>query len=184
MPGPRNSKRQKKMKEKKRKGPPTCKVEVEPVATSEVDGDVTPVAPARHDAEEITAGVEQRMEFDEMEGVLLLREPPIYNGGTGPRVKSMDDFLRSGFASEPTWDDELCAEFAQEEMLEMLRAVLPEEMALVSAEQSWHQSALGLKWAVMKVRVVQQEPTTVPGLSSLLEDFPDGGRFTEPSRGS
>ena len=141
MPGPRNSKRQKKKKkEKKRKGSPTCKIEVEPVATSEVDGDVTPVAPARH-AEEITADVEQRVEtLDEMEGVLL-REPPIYNGGTGPRVKSMDSFLRSGFASEPTWDDELCAEFAQEEMLEMLRTVLPEEMALVSAEQSWHQSA-------------------------------------------
>ncbi|KAF9649546.1 hypothetical protein BDM02DRAFT_3084631, partial [Thelephora ganbajun] len=56
--------------------------------------------------------------------------PPIYDPGTGPRVKSMGEFLRSSFASEPTWDDELCAEFAQEEMLEMLRVVLPEEMAL------------------------------------------------------
>ncbi|KAF9784674.1 hypothetical protein BJ322DRAFT_984588, partial [Thelephora terrestris] len=56
--------------------------------------------------------------------------PPVYDPGTGPRVKSMGEFLRSSFASEPTLDDELCAEFAQEEMLEMLREVLPEEMAL------------------------------------------------------
>jgi len=122
MPGPRNSKRQKKLKAlkgKKRKGTPECRAEDEPVATTAVDGDATPADPA------------PRAEEEEEEG--LLREPPIYDPGTGPRVRSMDEFLRSSFASEPTWDDELCAEFAQEEMLEMLRTVLPQEMALVSA---------------------------------------------------
>lgn len=98
--------------------------------------DVTPVDLALHVEEKdvfTTAGVEQRVGLDEVEEVLL-REPPIYDPGTGPRVRSMGEFLRSSFASEPTWDDELCGEFAREEMLEMLRVVLPEEMALVSAE--------------------------------------------------
>lgn len=80
-----------------------------------------------------TADVVQREELNGQERTLL-REPPVYDSGTGPRVKSMGEFLRSSFASEPTWDDELCAEFAQEEMLEMLREVLPEEMALVSVQ--------------------------------------------------
>lgn len=136
MPGPRNSKRQKKVKEKKRKGSPGCKTEVKPVVTPEVDGNVTLVDPASNKEGKdsvVAAGVEQRVELDE--GVLF-RQQPIYDAGTGPRVRSMGEFLRSNFASEPTWDDELCAEFAQEEMLEMLRVVLPEEMALVSVKYS------------------------------------------------
>jgi len=120
MPGPRNSKRQKKPKQKKRMGSPSC------VATPDLHENVR--ADAGPDVPEET----------------LLREPPIYDPGTGPRVKSMGEFLRSSFASEPTWDDELCAEFGQEEMLEMLRAVLPEEMALVStlSIHTWHHSAV------------------------------------------
>ena len=133
MPGPRNPRRQKKLnalKEKKRKGSPPCKVEVKPVATPQVDG--TP-ANSTPPAEDAVVTVEQGAELDELEE-LLLREPPVYDPGTGPRVKSMGEFLRSSFASEPTWDDELCAEFAQEEMVEMLRTVLPDEMALVSTQ--------------------------------------------------
>lgn len=140
MPGPRNSKRQKKLnalKEKKRKvSPPGCKAEAKPVATPEVHENVTPTDPAPEAENDsvVTANVEQRVEQGEVEEVL--RRQPIYDAGTGPRVRSMGEFLRSNFASEPTWDDELCAEFAQEEMLEMLRTVLPEEMALVSAKYS------------------------------------------------
>jgi len=138
MPGPRNSKRQKKMKEKKRKRSPGCKTEVKPVVTPEVDGNVTPVDPASNVEGKdpvVVADMEQRVELDEVEEVLF-RQQSIYDAGTGPRVRSMGEFLRSNFASEPTWDDELCAEFAQEEMLEMLRVVLPEEMALVSGKYS------------------------------------------------
>ena len=131
MPGPRNSKGQKKrnaLREKKRK------VAVKPVATPPVDRDATGTDAARPVGEEESdvgaADVGERVAGVERS---LPREPPVYDPGTGPRVKSMDEFLRSSFASEPTWDDELCAEFAQEEMLEMLRTVLPEEMALVSA---------------------------------------------------
>jgi len=129
MPGPRNPKRQKKvnaLKEKKRKGSPPCKM---PVATPEVDP--TPANQTQEKEAVVTVG--QGTEQDKLEE-LLLREPPVYDPGTGPRVKSMGEFLRSSFASEPTWDDELCAEFAQEEMVEMLRSVLPDEMALVSTQ--------------------------------------------------
>ena len=136
MPGPRNSKRQKQLsaiKEKKRKESQTCRVETTSIATPNVGGNVTPLKPVSHRGEKDTV-VRADVESDGLEGTLP-REPPIYDPGTGPRVKSMGQFLRSSFASEPTWDDELCAEFAQEEMLEMLREVLPGEMALVSAHR-------------------------------------------------
>ena len=183
MPGPRNPKRQKKLnalKEKKRKESPLCKVEVVPIATPEVD--TSPPSPTPQVEKDGVVTVEQGAELDELEQ-MLLREPPVYDPGTGPRVKSMDEFLRSSFASEPTWDDELCAEFAQEEMVEMLRSVLPDEMALVSTQ---HYGAIGLelKWAVMKVRVVQQEPTTFARVPGVLEDIPDGGYFDEPAAGT
>ena len=139
MPGPRNSKRQKRLnalKEKRRKGSTARQTEVRRVATPGVDGDVAPAGPAAQVEEKdpvSTENVEESVKLDEADEVLP-REPPIYDPGTGPRVKSMGEFLRSNFASEPTWDDELCAEFAQEEMLEMLRMALPDEMALVRAE--------------------------------------------------
>jgi len=135
MPGPRNRKRQKRLnalKEKKRK------VGSEPVATPVISGSVSGLDPTPQ-MEEKEEGVTRPEDVglgagsDEL-GVGLLGEPPVYDPGTGPRVRSMGKFLRSRFASEPTWEDELCAEFAQEEMLEMLREVLPEEMALVSGE--------------------------------------------------
>ena len=132
MPGPRNPKRQKKLnalKEKKRKGSPPCK----PVATPEVDPPPADPIPQAEKEKYAVVTVEQSAELDELEE-MLLREPPVYDPGTGPRVKSMGEFLRSSFASGPTWDDELCAEFAQEEMVEMLRSVLPDEMALVSTQ--------------------------------------------------
>lgn len=181
MPGPRNPKRQKKLnalKEKKRKGSPPCKMEIKHDATQEVDE-----TPANQTQEkEAVVMVERGAELDKLEE-LLLRGPPVYDPGTGPRVKSMGEFLRSSFASEPTWDDELCAEFAQEEMVEMLRSVLPGEMALVSTQ--YHSAiTLRLKWAVMKVHVVQQEPPTFARLSGVLEDFPDWGYFNEPAGGS
>lgn len=61
----------------------------------------------------------------------LVTEPFIYDPGNGPRVCNVPAFLASTFSAPPTLDDPLCAEFAQEEMLEMLCAVLPEETALV-----------------------------------------------------
>ncbi|KAH9034058.1 hypothetical protein EDB85DRAFT_1948667 [Lactarius pseudohatsudake] len=61
---------------------------------------------------------------------ILLSNPIIVNHGDGPRVRDMRAFLDSWFA-QPAWTaDPLCAEFAQHEIFQMLRTVLPEETAL------------------------------------------------------
>lgn len=64
--------------------------------------------------------------------VLLLKRPFIEDPGTGIRVRDTRQFLASRFATPPSLDDELCAEFAQEEVLQMLCSVLPQETALAS----------------------------------------------------
>ncbi|KAL1741468.1 hypothetical protein HDZ31DRAFT_45387 [Schizophyllum fasciatum] len=60
------------------------------------------------------------------------QQPFIYDPGNGPRVRDARAFVDSRFFSQaPAYEDPLCAEFAQEEVLEMLRTVLPDEMALI-----------------------------------------------------
>ncbi|KAH7921140.1 hypothetical protein BV22DRAFT_1132543 [Leucogyrophana mollusca] len=61
----------------------------------------------------------------------LPHAPNIYDPGNGPRVRSARAFLSSFFAQPPSLDDPLCAEFAQEEVLQMLCTVLPEETAII-----------------------------------------------------
>ena len=63
--------------------------------------------------------------------LILLSNPILVNHGDGPRVRDMHAFLDSWFAQPPWTADPLCAEFAQREILQMLRTVLPEETALV-----------------------------------------------------
>ncbi|OCH88509.1 hypothetical protein OBBRIDRAFT_795199 [Obba rivulosa] len=60
-----------------------------------------------------------------------LRTPFVEDPGNGPRVRDMRAFLASSFATRPPLDDPLCAEFAQEEVREMLCSILPEETALI-----------------------------------------------------
>lgn len=80
---------------------------------------------------------------------LVPQTPFIYDPGTGPRVRDTRAFLTSRYFSQPPALDvgsrssccmsfysylnqiPLCAEFAQEEVLQMLCTVLPEETALV-----------------------------------------------------
>ncbi len=65
---------------------------------------------------------------------IALKQPYIYDPGNGPRVRDTRAFLTSSyFAQQPALDDPLCAEFAQEEVLQMLMTVLPEDLALVCA---------------------------------------------------
>ena len=64
-------------------------------------------------------------------GEVVLQTPYIHDPGNGPRVKNTRTFLTSYFAQPPSLDEPLCAEFAQEEVLQMLCTVLPEETALV-----------------------------------------------------
>ncbi|CDO70416.1 hypothetical protein BN946_scf184999.g57 [Trametes cinnabarina] len=61
----------------------------------------------------------------------LLQTPFIYDPGDGPRVKDPRAFMASRLAAPPTLNDELCAEFAEEAVLQMLCTVLPEETALI-----------------------------------------------------
>ncbi|KAJ4478132.1 hypothetical protein J3R30DRAFT_3479680 [Lentinula aciculospora] len=68
----------------------------------------------------------------ELNSSILLQEPYIHDPGTGPRVRNTRAFLASRYFSQPpALDDPLCAEFAQEEVLQMLKTVLPEELALI-----------------------------------------------------
>lgn len=62
---------------------------------------------------------------------ILIATPNIYDPGNGPRVRDTRAFLSSFFAQPPALEDPLCAEFAQEEILQMLCTVLPEETAIV-----------------------------------------------------
>ncbi|EKM74805.1 hypothetical protein AGABI1DRAFT_109820 [Agaricus bisporus var. burnettii JB137-S8] len=62
----------------------------------------------------------------------LLDSPFIYDPGNGPRVRDVAAFLASKYFSQPpAWDVPLCAEFAQQEVLEMIRTTLPEELSLM-----------------------------------------------------
>ncbi|KAF9006962.1 hypothetical protein BDQ17DRAFT_1238553 [Cyathus striatus] len=62
----------------------------------------------------------------------MLKPPFIHDPGNGPRVRDARAFLESEFfAQRPALDDPLCAEFAQEEVLQMLLTVLPEEAAII-----------------------------------------------------
>ncbi|KAJ7260937.1 hypothetical protein B0H12DRAFT_364624 [Mycena haematopus] len=61
----------------------------------------------------------------------LPQKPFIHDPGNGHRVRDMRAFLSSFFAQPPAVDDPLCAEFSQDEILQMLCTVLPEETALI-----------------------------------------------------
>lgn len=70
-------------------------------------------------------------EHDEEHEGLIPQTPYIHDPGNGPRVRDTRAFLNSYFAQPPGLNDPLCAEFAQEEVCQMLCTVLPEETALV-----------------------------------------------------
>ncbi|KAJ3509539.1 hypothetical protein NLJ89_g5173 [Agrocybe chaxingu] len=62
---------------------------------------------------------------------VMFQPPFIHDPGNGPRVRDARAFMGSFFAQPPSLDDPLCAEFAQDEVLQMLSTVLPEETALI-----------------------------------------------------
>ncbi|KAI0789194.1 hypothetical protein C8Q75DRAFT_766936 [Abortiporus biennis] len=68
---------------------------------------------------------------DHNPGLQLPQRPFIEDPGNGPRVRDPGAFLASSFASPASVDDPLCAEFAQEEILQMLCSVLPQETAMI-----------------------------------------------------
>ncbi|KAH7909983.1 hypothetical protein BJ138DRAFT_1009759 [Hygrophoropsis aurantiaca] len=128
MPGPCNSKRKKKLQFKKQKNaapfaivdnsPASPPPRYEPVATVNID--------IHHNEKDTVIHVEEPPDHD-----FTPHTPNIYDPGNGPRVRSARAFLTSFFAQPPSLDDPLCAEFAQEEVLQMLCTVLPEETAII-----------------------------------------------------
>ncbi|EAU87554.1 hypothetical protein CC1G_12353 [Coprinopsis cinerea okayama7 len=63
---------------------------------------------------------------------IMFTPPFIHDPGNGPRVRDAKAFLASRFfAQPPAWDNPMCAEFAQEEVLQMLMTVLPDETARI-----------------------------------------------------
>ncbi|ESK96758.1 hypothetical protein Moror_6688 [Moniliophthora roreri MCA 2997] len=71
-------------------------------------------------------------DVEDEEDRIILEEPCIHDPGNGPRVRNIRAFLKwRYFAQAPALDDPLRAEFAQEEVLQMLKTVLPEEMAMI-----------------------------------------------------
>ncbi|KAF5389123.1 hypothetical protein D9757_004919 [Collybiopsis confluens] len=135
MPGPSNDKKQRKSDGRSQKNKRTAK---DCVPTSEGDASfdvrqypvasTTSPAPLLNSLNPIEAKHIAVVTRDDS----LLEEPYIHDSGNGPRVRNIQAFLASRFFSQPAaLDDPLCAEFAQEEMLQMLGTVLPEELALI-----------------------------------------------------
>ncbi|EIW56685.1 uncharacterized protein TRAVEDRAFT_73150 [Trametes versicolor FP-101664 SS1] len=152
MPGPRNQKKKKNAQSKKvdKKPPPAPSASQSPSPTpapatppplaapvhahhvsDEPLHDTTP--PVEHDIHEKYLPIYPQDETDAEPPIssALFKTPFIYDPGDGPRVKDPRAFLASRFAAPPSLDDAMCAEFAEEAVLQMLCTVLPEETALI-----------------------------------------------------
>ena len=154
MPGPTSTKRQQKMQRKKERvkkarsqsasttllalanlpelsayDPPPARIEDFPeppshpgefvITASSIDEFPIPPPPLRHRAVEPIEPPALSMAF-------------LHDPGNGPRVRNVREFLKSRFAAPANLEHEYCGAFANNEVLEALRAALPEEMALVS----------------------------------------------------
>jgi len=154
MPGPTSTKRQQKMQKKKERvkkarseststtllalanlpessafDPPPARIEDFPssptypdefvITASSIDEFPIPPPPLRHRAIEPIEPPSLSMAF-------------LHDPGNGPRVRDVREFLKSRFAAPQSVEHEYCGAFANDKVLEALRAVLPEEMALVS----------------------------------------------------
>jgi hypothetical protein len=153
MPGPTSTKRQQKMQKKKQRvkmacsesssttllalanlpnsrvfDPPPARIEDFPPPSAHADESVitalsidefpTPPPPLRHRVIEPIEPPALSMAF-------------LHDPGNGPRVRNVREFLKSRFAAPASVEHEYCGTFVNDEVLDALRAVLPEEMALV-----------------------------------------------------
>ncbi|KAJ7179584.1 hypothetical protein C8R46DRAFT_1074163 [Mycena filopes] len=129
MPGPRNSKK----KQKGARSKPRLSLESTSSFSTASSGDsqhvrtpppISPIhTPQIAEPDAVFEG--------EYPGEGLFQKPFIHDPGNGHRVRDTRAFLSSFFAQPPALDDPLCAEFSQEEVLQMLCTVLPEETALI-----------------------------------------------------
>ncbi|OJT14262.1 hypothetical protein TRAPUB_9204 [Trametes pubescens] len=153
MPGPRNQKKKKNAQSKKveKKPPPAPSASQSPSPTpapatpppltvpvhahhvSDEPLHDSPPPPVEHEVHEKYLPIYPQEEPDTEPPIssALFKTPFIYDPGDGPRVKDPRAFLASRFAAPPSLDDAMCAEFAEEAVLQMLCTVLPEETALI-----------------------------------------------------
>jgi len=131
MPGPCNSKKKRKSGNKRSKP----RLSLESTSSSSTDSQylrtppsISPV-PTPKVADENGGYEEDASYASDSEG--LPQKPFIHDPGNGHRVRDMRAFLSSFFAQPPALNDPLCAEFSQDEVLQMLCTVLPEETALI-----------------------------------------------------
>lgn len=77
----------------------------------------------------------ERVEYEPQKHTFdaLLQRPCVEDLGNGPHVNDISAFLDSRICAPPSLEDPLSAEFAQQEVLEMLCKILPEETAMVRA---------------------------------------------------
>lgn len=124
MPGPRNSKKAKKVRVKK------CNK-----STSVIEATAPPESPPPvHELHPPSGDIPhtQRTPYLQDRRDDVLPSTSIHDPGNGPRVRDVQAFLSSFFAQPPSLEDPLCAEFSQEEVLQMLCTILPGETAMVS----------------------------------------------------
>ncbi|KDQ54544.1 hypothetical protein JAAARDRAFT_182027 [Jaapia argillacea MUCL 33604] len=126
MPGPSNSNKKKKGNTKKRKSRTTRDVTPSEPASPLPQSISPPLPPLPIDSQ-----LQKYVDLDIDDSSVLPKAPCIVDPGNGPRVRDVAAFLSTSFAASPSYDDDLCAEFAQPEVLEMLCTVLPQEMALI-----------------------------------------------------
>jgi len=130
MPGPCNSKKGKKVPVKKNK---QSKSVIQITAPQELP-------PLAHALEPPSRDIASSCGLPQIRPTQFVQDlhddvlPSIHDPGNGPRVRDVRAFLSSFFAQPPSLDDPLCAEFSQEEVLQMLCTSLPEDTAIVSAE--------------------------------------------------
>lgn len=125
MPGPCNSKKKKRLQSKReRKGVSS---------RNSPDGHIDYAPPTTDSApiDDLPGDVDEHHHDCDDDDDPLLNMPNIYDPGTGPRIRDARGFLSSFFAQPPSLSDPLCAEFSQEEILQMLCTILPEETAIV-----------------------------------------------------
>ncbi|KAJ6542712.1 hypothetical protein B0H19DRAFT_1222017 [Mycena capillaripes] len=140
MPGPRNSKRKQKGGNKRSK--PRLSLEsTSSFSTESTDSQHVPTPPPISPIHAPRVADADAVFKDEGDSCVdygdsyadegLPQKPFIHDPGNGHRVRDTRAFLSSFFAQPPALDDPLCAEFSQDEVLQMLCTVLPEETALI-----------------------------------------------------
>ncbi|KAL0952757.1 hypothetical protein HGRIS_006986 [Hohenbuehelia grisea] len=108
---------------------------------------------------------------------ILPQIPFLHDPGNGIRVRDARAFLDSSFFSQPpSLDDPLCAEFAQEEVLQMLSTVLPEDLALIL----WYNKSRASSRVCPACQRLYRIGDTLPDLISTEEGVADEPKSSPP----